>query len=134
MQVVNAGWWSARRPMQLALPQDMHMYVVNRLASEVVAIHDDTKAFLAALLFGEALGREKDMARERFVVLFAQIVKGRDVLLRNNKKMHRRLRNDVVEGDDLFVFINLLRGNFPGHDLAEQTIHGISPALYDEAV
>lgn len=110
------------------------MYVVHRLTSEVVAVHDDTEAVLAALLFGEALGRKQDMAGERLVVLLAEVMKGCDVLFRDDEKMHRRLRGDVVESDDLVIFIDLLRGNFPGHDPAEQTIHGVSPALYDKAV
>jgi len=114
--------------MHLALAEHMHMYVVDRLASEVVAVHHDTKTFLTALFFGETLSREKDMTSERFVVIFAQVVEGRDVLLRNDEEVHGRLRRDVVEGDDLIIFIKLVRGDIPSHDLAEQTIHGVSPA------
>ncbi len=115
--------------MQLALTKYVHVYVVDRLAPQVIAVHDDAKAFLATLLFGETLCGEQYVASERLIVLFAQVMEGRNVLLRNDKKMHRRLRGDVVEGDYLVIFVNLLRGDIPGHDLAEQTIHGITPGL-----
>jgi hypothetical protein len=32
-----------------------------------------------------------------------------------------------VEGYDLIIFIKLARGDVPGDDLAEQTVHGQSP-------
>lgn len=70
--------------MHLTLAEHMHMYVVDRLATQVVAVHDDPEAFLAALLFSEALGGEEDVASERLVVFFAQVVEGCDVLLRDD--------------------------------------------------
>ncbi|MNG23103.1 hypothetical protein D3C84_1076670 [compost metagenome] len=46
--------------------------------------------------------------------------------LGDHQKMHWRLRADIVEGQHLIVLVNLARGNFPGDDLAEQTVHGYS--------
>src|SRR5690606_429832 len=115
---------SARWPVHLALAEYMHMDVVDRLAAQVVAVHYDAKAFLASSFFGQALRREQDMTGERLVVFFAQVVQGRDVLLRNHQKMHGRLWRDVVEGDDLIVLVYLLSGNVTRHDLAAQTITG----------
>jgi len=105
--------------VHLALTKHMHVNVVDRLATQVVAVHHDAKALLATLLFGEALGSEEDMPSESFVVLFAQVVECRYMLLRNDQEMHRRLWRNVVESDDLIVFKYLLRGDFPGHDLAK---------------
>jgi hypothetical protein len=50
------------------------------------------------------------------------------------RKLYWRLRCDVVESDDLVVFIKLVRGDVPSDDLAEQTIHGASPKLDDWSV
>ena len=46
-------------------------------------------------------------------------MQGCDVFLWDHQKMHRRLGRDVIEGDNLFVFIDLLRGEGPGDDLAK---------------
>ena len=49
------------------------------------------------------------------------------MFFRDHQKVHRRGRADVVEGYDLIIFIKLARGDVPGDDLAEQTVHGQSP-------
>ena len=49
-------WMSAWWPMHLTLAKYMHVYVIDRLATQVVAVHHDAKAFLATLLVGQALG------------------------------------------------------------------------------
>jgi len=105
--------------MHLALAEDMHVYVVDRLAPEVVAVHDDAEAFLAALFFGKPLGGEEDMTGERLVVFFVEVVQRGDVLLRYHQKMDWCLGCDVIEGNDLIVFIQLVRRDVPRHDLAE---------------
>jgi hypothetical protein len=58
-------------------------------------------------------------------------VKGRDVLFRYDQKVHWRLGRDVVEGNNLVIFVNFLCGDTPGHDLAKQAVHGISPDSND---
>lgn len=55
--------------MHLALTEHMHMDVMYRLTTKVVAVHDNPKAFLAALLFGQTLRGKKDMASEKLVVI-----------------------------------------------------------------
>ena len=44
-----------------------------------------------------------------------------DMFSRNDQDMRRRLRVDVVEGDDFVVFIDFLRGDFARRDPAEKT-------------
>jgi hypothetical protein len=105
--------------MHLTLAKYMHVYVIDRLATQVVAVHHDAKAFLATLLVGQALGGEENVAGERLVVLFVQVVEGGDMLLGDNQKMHWRLGRNVVEGNNLIVFVYLLRRDLPGHDLAK---------------
>jgi|TARA_R100000541_G_scaffold2163_2_gene7645 hypothetical protein len=105
--------------MHLALTEHMHMDVMYRLTSKVVAVHDNPKAFLTALLFGQTLRGKKDMASEKLVVILTEVMQGCDVFLWNYQEMRRRLGRDVIEGDNLFVFIDLLRGEGPGDDLAK---------------
>jgi hypothetical protein len=73
--------------MHLALAEHMHVYVIDRLATEVVAVHDDAKAVLATLLFGETLRREQDMAGECLVILLTQVVEGGDVFFWDDQKI-----------------------------------------------
>jgi len=91
--------------MHLALAKHMHMDVINRLAAEVVAVHDDAESLLAALFFSEALSSEENMAGECLVLAFAQVMERRDVFLGNNQKMDRCMRRNVIEGDYLIVFV-----------------------------
>ena len=105
--------------MNLTLAEHMHMYVMDRLTAKVVAVHDNPKAFLAALLLSETLRGKKNMPSKDLVVVFAQTMQGRDMFFRDYQEMYRRLGRDVIEGDNLFVFIDLLRRDSPGHDLAK---------------
>lgn len=102
------------------------MDVIDGLPALRVAVHHHPEAVLAALLGGQALGGEEDVAGQSFVV-FTKVVEGADVFFRDHQKVHRRGRADVVEGHDLIIFIKLARGDVPGDDLAEQTVHGQSP-------
>src|SRR5690606_29108242 len=54
------------------------------------------------------------------------VVQGGEVLLRHEQHVHRRLRRDVVEGDDVFVLEHDLRGHFAPHDPVEDGGHRIS--------
>ena len=101
----------------------MHIDVIDRLATQGVAIHRHAEAFRATLLLRQALSGEEDMPGELLVIGLAEVVQGRDVLLGNDQKVHGRLRGDVMEGHDLIVLVEHLGRNVPGDDLAEQTIH-----------
>lgn len=117
--------------MHLALTQHMHMDVMHGLPTQLIAVHHHAEAFRAALLIGQALGGKEDVPGQELVV-FAQLIEGTDVFFRDHQKMHRRLRADIVEGDDLIIFIQLARGDVSGDDLAEQTIHGPPPGLLEK--
>src|SRR6218665_1911256 len=103
----------------------MHMDVVDGLPAILVAVHHHTKTLIAALLVGQALGGVENVAGQGFVV-FAEVVEGGDMLFRDHQEVHRRLWANIVKRDNLVVFIKLARGNIPGDDLAEQTVHGLA--------
>src|SRR5690606_6373541 len=113
----SAGW-----PMHLPLAKNMHVNMTDRLPAVFVAIHDHPKPLAAALLRGEALGGEKNMAGQGSVVI-SQVIKGGDVSFRNDQKMHRRLWVDVMKGDHLVVFVENACRNLTGNDLAEEAFH-----------
>ena len=96
----------------------MHVDVVDGLSALLVAVHHHAETFLAALLPGQALGDEEHVSGQQ-PVFFAQVGEGGNVLLGDDQEMHRRLRADVVEGDDLIVFVELARRDLPGGDLAK---------------
>ena len=98
------------------------MDVIDRLPAEVVAVHGYTETVLAVQFACQALGREQDVSDQR-TVGFGQIRQPGDVAFWNHQEMHGRLRRDIVECQDLVVFVECARGYFPGNDLAEQTVH-----------
>lgn len=119
---------SARRPVHLALTQHVHVDVVHGLPAKVVAVHHHTEAFLAALLPGQALGGEEDMACQRPVCL-GQVLEGGNVPFRDDQEVHRRLRADIVKRDNFLVFVELARGNFPATILQNRQSMGDSSGL-----
>jgi len=94
------------------------MNVIDGLATHLVAVHGDAEALLASLLDSQALCGVEDVSGERLVI-FVQIVKRGDVFFRDDQEMYRRLRADIMEGNELIIFIELAGGNRTGDDSAE---------------
>lgn len=47
---------------------------------------------------------------------------GGNMLLGHDQKMHRRMRMNIVEGDQLIILIQTARRNLTGDDFAKETI------------
>ena len=77
-----------------------------------------------AVFLGEGRGPAHHLA-DQGVVSRRKIVQRRDVPARHDQHVHRRLRVDVLEGDDAIVLIDNRRGNLAGDDLAEQAVRHI---------
>ncbi|MNH39010.1 hypothetical protein D3C79_1001220 [compost metagenome] len=92
--------------------------MVDGLAAFRVAVHDHAEAFLAALLDGQALGGEQEVASQG-LVLFGQVIEGTDVLFRDDQKMYWCRGGNVLEGQDLVIFIDDIRRYFPVDDFEE---------------
>src|SRR3954452_18075026 len=85
----------ARRPVHLSASQQMQMDMEQRLATVLVAIHDEAIAVVGeALLLCPTGGSEEQFADQRGV-LSAQVVECRDGVRGNEQHVHRRLRVDV---------------------------------------
>lgn len=96
--------------------------MVDRLAALFVAIEYSAKSCLAAQILRQPLCGKHQMA-DGGTVFFGHVVQGGDVFFRNNQKVHRRLRVDVMKGEAVFVFVYLLGRNLAVDDLAEQAVH-----------
>lgn len=97
---------STRWPCHLPLGHQVHVDVINRLLAQLIAIHHHAKALGAALLLGQALGSEKDVAGQCGVCC-VKVEQGADVFFRDDQNVQRRLRRDIVEGQHLIIFIKL---------------------------
>ena len=47
---------------------------------------------------------------------------GGNMLLGHDQKMHRRMRMNIVEGDQLIILVQTARRNLTGDDFAKETI------------
>ncbi|MNH40060.1 hypothetical protein D3C79_1013190 [compost metagenome] len=92
--------------------------MVDGLAAFRVAVHDHAETFLAALFDSQALGGEQDVASQG-LVFFGQVIEGANVLFRDDQKMYRCRGCNVLEGQDLVVFIDDICRDFPVDDFEE---------------
>jgi hypothetical protein len=102
----------------------MQVDVKHRLPRLRVAVEDRPEArTVVPALPGDRRARPHHRADE-IIFRRRQIVQRRHVLPRHDQHVHRRLRVDVVEGDQAIVLIDLRRGDLARDDLAEQAAHG----------
>src|SRR5260221_5372738 len=99
----------------------MHMYMIHLLMPPPAVVDDGAKAIRRAGFAGESAGDTEQLA-ERRLVAGPRVVERRDVRLRHQQDMHRRLRADVVEGDHFVVIVHLLRWNLAADDFAKNAI------------
>ncbi len=98
------------------------MDVVDRLPAIGLAVEDEARSLLdASEILGESLGPE-DQATDEDAVLGREFHEVRDMPLGNDEEMHRSLRRDIVEGQQVLVLVNLSGGHFAAHDLAEDAV------------
>ncbi|BCA26655.1 hypothetical protein PtoMrB4_06320 [Metapseudomonas otitidis] len=63
----------------------------------------------------------------QLAVILGEMVEGFDVSLWDDQEVHRRLWADVMERDNVIVFVQRARRDLPSDDFAEQTVHLDSP-------
>ena len=103
----------------------MPMQMVNLLPALGTSVGHQPKTPLRVgvhtLLQGKLGGQQKH-APQKVLVLRAHLRHGGDVQLWNDQKMHRRPRVDVVEGKNLFVFIDFFARYLAGNDFAKDAV------------
>ncbi len=98
------------------------MYLLPALSS---GIGNDTKAALGvrlATLLERELGGQYQHAPQQGLMLWPDLRHRRNVLLWDEQKMHRCPGVDVVESEDVSVFVDLAAGNRAASDFAENTV------------
>ena len=83
--------------------------------------HRAIAAFRQATLVGYACRDAQKMSKRRFVAL-RSFVQRFDVLVRNHKNMHRRLRVDIIKGECAIVAMNDTCRNGAVDNLTKDTI------------
>lgn len=107
---------------ELCSAEDMEMQMLYRLASVRAAVRDN--AVSAGELFALCdLGDGFKDLRDDRAVLRSNFVNGRNMLLRHYEDMYRCLRIYVAESVDVFVLIDLRRGNLTLDYLTENAVH-----------
>jgi len=104
------------------------MQVEHGLARLAIAVEDRSISALAESLVGRQLSGASQHPADQRVIVPTEIVGGRDVLSGNDEQVHRRLRIDVAERDEIVVFVHNRRRNLAGDDAAEQAVH---PGMID---
>jgi hypothetical protein len=133
---VRGKFLSNRIPHPLAAYQ-VHVQVEDHLSAMPTCVHDQAISVrVDPFFFGKFPGDREEPSQHGFI--FGQDFIDRfDVLVWHEQKVNGRDRVDVVEGGDVFVFVNDSPGHFPLDDLAEDTlIHEESfgkriPVLYN---
>jgi hypothetical protein len=95
----------------------------HRLAAIQAVVDDDAKSgVLKTFLSRHILRDEEQMAQERLISGRGS-VNASDLAFRDDQKMSRRLRIDVVEGEAKVVLISNAGRYFPGDDLGKNGAH-----------
>ncbi len=117
----------AGRPGQGPPTEDVQVDVEHGLAGVGVAVEDGAEAAFAVPVAGRERGAPTDHLAHQAIVISGEIVQARDVPPRHDQHVHRRLRIDVLEGDEPFVLIDNRGGDLSVDDLAEEAVgHGSS--------
>ena len=109
-------------PGEEAAAYKMAVNMIDCLASVGFTVDHKTPAFFfTAGTFGKFLGFEKQLSHELCVggVQFHNVL---DMFFRNHKKMHRRLRIQVMESQEFLIFVHLIGRNLPIYYLAKNTV------------
>ena len=98
------------------------MDVEHRLAGLPVAVEDRAVAALVIPVLARQQRGPADQRSDESILGGGEVVGRLDVLSRNEERVQGRLLVDVLDADDLVVFIQDLRRKLAGDDAAEQAI------------
>lgn len=111
----------ARRPGQGASTEQVDVQVEDRLPGAGADIEDGAVPLLNVALARD-MGGGKVAAADDFGVVRLGFLQPREMFLRNDEYVRRRFGINVFEGENVFIFVNFLRGNLTPEDPTEQAI------------
>jgi hypothetical protein len=97
----------------------MKMKMEHRLAGISSGIGHNTVARLRQTLLFRDVGADNQQLSQKVPVLFATVLHRRDMLFRDDQRVHGRLWIDIVECQDAVVFMDDFRRNGFLHDLTK---------------
>jgi len=103
----------------------MNVKMIDRLPAVITRIDDQSISRLIDSKFLRQVFGGGCHLVEKSPILLGQIADFRDMLFRNNQKVNRRLRIDILERDDVVVFILKRRWNFSFYNLTKDTVPGV---------
>ena len=104
---------------------DMDVKMIHLLPAGLSVVDYDTKTVAKALLSGQFAHRAEQMAQQRLVAQIG-IEQIDQMPLGHHEKVHWRGGVDVMEGEDVLVFINLAAWDFAANNTAKNTGMGIA--------
>jgi hypothetical protein len=99
----------------------MHVQVKDRLSGPRANIEHRAVPLLNVSLSGNVRGRQV-APPDDFGVIGLGLFQSGKMFLRDNQNVRGRLRADVLKSENVFVFINLFRGNLALKNAAKQAI------------
>jgi hypothetical protein len=111
---------------QLVSPEDMGMQVLDKLAGIRPGVDDQpVTLFGDTLIRGNFLDGQQQMAQQAFIPI-GDVIRIGDVFLGDDQDVNGCSGVDIMEGQDLVVFIHDLCGYLAGYDLTKYAIvHGV---------
>jgi len=111
--------------MHVAAANQVQVKVEDGLAgTRADVIHGPVSVLDAALV--RNFRRDEVRVADDLRVFRRSFLDADDVFLGNNEQVRGRLRANVFDREDMVVFVDLLRGDLPGEDVAEQAIRHAS--------
>src|SRR5579884_2722695 len=96
--------------------------MLDRLTAVAADVRDEAVARAGDPLVVRNALREAEHPAPQLVVLNTELVRGDDVLPRDDEHVHRCLRVDVANGEDRIVLSHVRRGDLVPADAAEETV------------
>jgi hypothetical protein len=112
----------SRRPPEATPREQVQVDVKYRLTGFAVTVEDSTVPSVGITLLGRDCRGKPQHASEEPFVRRAEVVQGRNVTPRDDQRVQRRLRVNVVEGDELIVLADDRRWNLTACNPAEETV------------
>ena len=103
----------------------MDVQMGNAFSAFLSVVYNDSKPIVQALPLGHLSGSEKQMAKQRLILLFSHPNSG-NWFFWNHQSMKRGLWGYVFDDYATPVFVKDIRGNLTVDDLFEKSAHGKS--------
>src|SRR5947209_1604493 len=110
------------RPSEPPSAEDVHVDVQHALPGQRAVVDHETESLVESFAFGDLIRCLEEVDEPRRIALRVELVDARNVRARNDLHVRRRLWIDVSKRDDALVFVDDVRRDVSGNDLAEDAV------------